>query len=129
MSSLYVRNLADQWAQALTVPYFNTVNESQTPDVVPWCTLEFNVYSTTKDTHCEHWTETGAVRLVFFGRPGQGFADLFAQAETDINNFYSNVDPDGFLTLEVKGAPVEFGGSDTPWYGVECLIDYVYFYE
>lgn len=128
MASLYVRNLAEAWAMNLTTPYFNTVNEDQTPDVVPWCSLEFDVFDTVKDTFCDDRTELGVIRLVFFGRPGRGFNDLFAVAEVDIAAFFSSVDPLGQLTLETKNAPTEFGGAETPWYGVECSIEYTYRY-
>lgn len=129
MASLYVMSLAELWAQSLTTPYYNTVNEEQNPNVTPWLTLEFETYTTEKDTYCNEWQEQGSIRLIWLGKAGNGFSSLFAIAESDVLNFSSNIDASGKLILETVNAPVEFGGSDTPFFGVMCLVDYVYRYK
>lgn len=65
----------------------------------------------------------------FFGTPGNGFDDLFLIAEQDANRFYINEDSTGKLTLVLKNAPLEFGGPDTPNFGVEVSIDYYYVFS
>lgn len=126
MSSFYVRNLAAQWAAALATPYYNTVNEEQNPSDSYWLSLDFDAFSTVKETYCNSWEEQGAIHLLFFGVPGVAFQTLFQTAEADAATFFSNVDPGGSLTLEVMNAPLEFGGSDTPYFGVQVSIDYSY---
>ena len=129
MSSLYVRQLAATWASALATPFFNTINEDQNPNDSIWLTLEFDAYTTIKQSYCENWIEEGTIRLVFFGTPGNGFDDLFLIAEQDANSFYINEDSTGKLTLVLKNAPLEFGGPDTPNFGVEVSIDYYYVFS
>lgn len=125
MSSLYVRNLAETFMAALTTPYYNTVNEQQNPPA-PWVTLDFITFDTLKETFCDDTEEIGTIRLLFYGAPGVSFATLFAIAEADADLFYNSTDPSGALTLEVKNAALQFGGSDTPFFGVEISIDYSY---
>lgn len=126
MSSLYVRQLAKQWVAGLVTPFYNTANEEQNPADAVWMSLEYDAYTTIKETYCEDWTEEGTIRLVFFGTPGVGDDSLFLIAQQDANTFFNNTDSTGKLTLTILNAPVEFGGPDTPFYGVEVSIDYTY---
>lgn len=126
MSSLYVRQFAKTWAQSLTSPFYNTINEDQNPNDTVWLSIDFNSYTTVKATYCSEWIEQGTINLVFFGRPGIGDDGLIAIAEQDAKTFFNNVDATGKLTLTVLNAPIEFGSSDTPFFGVEVGIDYEY---
>ena len=127
MSAKYVRDLAKQWAQSLTVPFYDTVNIEQEPTDPIWCTLEFEYSSSEEITFCGLNVHLGTFSLVFFGSAGIGYESLFAAAETDAAVFYLNDDPNQKLTLTLLDTPEEFettGG--VPQFGVAIAINYDY---
>lgn len=126
MSSPYVRGLCETWAGALSVPFYNTINEEQDPADAVWVTLEFDVFNSQRDTFCGDVIEDGMVRLVFLGAAGGGATSLLTTAQTEAAAFFANVDPTGALVLQNVGAPEEFGSSDTPLFAVVVAVDYSY---
>lgn len=132
MSSRYVRNLTEGWAEAAGtasgVPFHPTVNlEVNTQDPI-WFTLEWDVLGQTKLTYCENFIEDGQIRLCFFSQVGIGYDEAFQQIEETAAYFFDNTDPAGRLVLMVLDPPDEFGSLDTPWFMVEVLVSYQ-FYE
>lgn len=125
MSALYVRDLCQQWAQALPTPYYNTINMEQDPQDETWVTLEFQTIGKSRDTYCSE-VENGIVSLVYFGKPGVGFEDLLALAEPQVEAFVDNVDPTGRLTLELSQPPSDFTGLGAPSYIVEFAVNYTF---
>lgn len=127
MSSLYVRQLCDQWAQATALaeglPYYNTINEEQKPTDPAWFSLEYQATGNTQATYCSTW-ETGVVSLIILGEAGVGFQDALIAGQAVVDEFLTNVDPAGRLTLELPQPPSDFSGLDDPWYTIEFAITY-----
>jgi hypothetical protein len=126
MSSRYVRQLSEQWAAALHVPFHPTVNMEQDPTDPLWFTLEWDSFGSTKDSYCETFTEDGEIRMVFFGQSGAGYDAMFQAAESAAAQFYGNADPAGRLVLTSIDPPDEFGTQDGPWFVVEVAVTYQY---
>jgi hypothetical protein len=125
MSSLYVRELCAQWASGLAVPYYNTINEEQRPTDALWFTLDFQSLGTVQETYC-NTRESGEVVLLFFGQAGTSYETTMEQALPVVTEFFANIDSAGRLTLEMIGAPSDYGTLDAPWYGVEWSVTYTY---
>lgn len=127
MSSRYIRNLSEQWARAIPLlPYHPTVNEEVANPPAVWVTIDWTSFGATKETFCDDFREDGEIRLVFFGRAGIGYDQLFADAEAYANSFYANTDPTGRLVLTSKGVPDKFGTPDGPDFYVEIPINYTF---
>lgn len=125
MSSLYVRQLAEQWiADIGTLPYYNTINQQQQPTDNLWLTLDFESFGANIETYCGDTLEEGEIRLIFVGRVGIGYDTLIATAEDFAELFFASVDPDGRLVLTNKNPPVDFAGENDPWFVVEIAVDY-----
>ena len=125
MSSRAVRTLARTWANALPVPYVDTINFDESPTDPIWFTIEFASYGSDKMSFCQDWREVGSLQLDFFGLAGVGDDALLAAAEPAVRQFFQNVDPAGKLSLVSFSAPDDFtptGGS--PKFGVSFVIDY-----
>ena len=124
MSSSYVRTLAKQYATALNVPFYDTINKEENPTDDAWLTIEFNSeYSEGTYNDCLT-TEEGLIDLVFMQLPGQGDG-LIATAEAEALAFYRNKDPSGKLDL-YKMQPIE-DFTDPDHYRVVVGIEYRYF--
>lgn len=127
MSAPYVRALTESWLSALAAPpYHSTVNLEADPADAVWMTAEWNSFGMTKETYCQHFVEDGEIRLMFFGAPGTGWADLFLIAETVSTQFFANSDPQKKLVLTVLDAPDEYSSQSEPWFVVEVAVTYQY---
>ena len=127
MSSRAVRTLARTWANALPVPYVDTINFDESPTDPIWFTIEFDSYGMDKLSFCQDWQEVGFIQLDFFGLAGVGDDALLAAAEPAVQQFLQNVDPAGKLSLVSFSAPDDFtptGGA--PKFGVSFVIDYTF---
>ena len=127
MSSRAVRTLARTWANALPVPYIDTINFDESPTDPIWFTIEFDSYGMDKLSFCQEWQEVGFIQLDFFGLAGVGDDALLAAAEPAVQQFLQNVDPAGKLSLVSFSAPDDFtptGGA--PKFGVSFVIDYTF---
>lgn len=130
MSSVYVRDTLRSWAatsEGLVLPFYDTVNIEQRPDVPQWATLAFIQGSTEVVTYCGAIQERGVVDYVAFGLPGAGDNDLLEAAEHDVAILLSKVDRAGRLTLLRAGPPEDFfQAQGVPWYSVSFSLDYIY---
>lgn len=130
MSALYVRNLFRSWLQddAMDVPYFDTVNIEQNPDVDTWVTADFETTFRERQTFCENsWKEEGEVLLVFTGAPGVGDGHLLSAAEKDIKTLLAFRDPSRqLLVTGVQGVSEFSGGSANVGYQIEYTLEYEY---
>lgn len=128
MSALYVRNMVRSWLNdaALDVPFFDTVNLEQNPQVDTWVTAEFETTLRDKLSFCE-WKEEGEVLLVFTGVPGVGDGALLAAAEKDVKTLLAFRDPTRqLLVTAVQGIQEYSGGSANVGYQIEIILDYEY---
>jgi hypothetical protein len=125
MSSVYVRTLAELWANNIGLyPFYNTINDAPEPDDNIWVTMDFDSFGYTKETYCEEFTEDGEIRLVFIGRVGIGWGTLLSAAEQYSQLFYQNTDPNQKLTLTQLSPPMEYSGSSSPWFIAEVGVEY-----
>lgn len=125
MSSLYVRNLVDQWATSQTdAPFHSTINNVPDPDDDIWFTLDFESFGSTVETFCGDVLEEGEIRLIFFGRVGIGYQALMEAAEIVSASLMELTDPAGQLVLQYANPPVDFAGENNPWFVVEIAVDY-----
>lgn len=125
MSSLYVRHMAEQWANTIGgVPFYPTINELQEPTVDMWLTLDFISYGYTKETYCGEFVEDGEIRLIFLGRVGVGYDALIQAAESFAANFELKTDPTGKLILLQTNPPADYSGQNDQWFIVEVAVDY-----
>ena len=129
MSSSYVRTLMETWLNAMTVPYYPTINEEQNPGDAIWATAEFSSNFRESMTFCNGFTsEQGEVELVFFGEPGTGDDSLITAVEADMVTLMAQRDPANKLVLMNRSAPFEFSnGSADMQYGLSIFIDYQLF--
>lgn len=131
MSSLYVRNLVEQWLNdpAMNTPYYPTVNYEQNPTDNYWFTAEFDHLYREAMTFCDGKTsEEGEIELVFFGPAGEGYTNLISAVETDIVTLMAQRDPAQKLTLVSRSAAFESSGGDAGQdYSVSIFIDYIYY--
>ena len=128
MSALYVRNMVRSWLNdpSLDVPFFDTVNLEQNPQVDQWVTAEFETTLRDKLSFCE-WKEEGEVLLVFTGVPGVGDGALLAAAEKDVKTLLAFRDPTRqLLVTAVQGIQEYSGGSANVGYQIEIILDYEY---
>ena len=139
MSSRYVRNKARGWiinsataastALASPVDFIETINETNPKTTNVWITLEFNVFSTSKETYCGDTIEKGTITIVVCSPPGDGDDNALIAVEAAANDFYSNVDTSGALVLLEKSAPDEVVGNDgSSEYWAYIDIDYEHYY-
>lgn len=127
MSAHYVRALTESWLAAIGMPpYHATVNWEDNPADAVWMTAEWTTFGMTKETYCETFVEDGEIRLMFFGSPGTGWADLFQTAETASEQFFANRDPQQKLVLTVLDPPDEYSSQSEPWFVVEVAVAYQY---
>lgn len=131
MASLYVRQLVRTWMQdaAMTVPFYNTTNEEQSPSDDIWCTLEFNYADRETLTFCAGSVEEqGELEVVYLGQPGVGDVAMLTAAEADIKTLMAQRDPNNKLILTQSSAPEEFTQGDAQMeYGLAFSIDYSYY--
>lgn len=131
MASLYVRQKVRGWLQdpTMTVPFYNTTNEEQSPTDPIWCTLEFNYADREVITMCGgDIEEEGEFEVVYLGQPGVGDVALLTAAEADIKTLMAQRDSSNKLTLTVANAPEEFTQGDAQMeYGVSFSIEYSYY--
>lgn len=131
MSSRYVRQMFEQWLQdpALSVPYFGTINQEQTPGVDTWCTASFGATYRDVLTFCNGAiSEDGEVEVIYFGRPGIGYDVLIQALEADVALLEANKDPTGHLVILGRSAPEEYSaGSADKEYALSVFFDYQYF--
>lgn len=131
MASLYVRQLVRTWMQdpAMTVPFYNTTNEEQSPSDDIWATLEFNFADRETLTFCDGITEEqGELEVVYLGQPGVGDVALLTAAEADIKTLMAQRDPTNKLILTQSNPPEEFTQGDAQMeYGVAFSIEYSYY--
>lgn len=130
MSSLYVRQQVRAWAaeaaQSVGLPFFDTVNREQDPEVEMWTTAEFLAASKAASTYCTD-EETGTADLLFFTRGGGGDEALLTKAEAAVAAFMASTDPTGKLQLNRNGPPEDFpAGGGVPWFVVLFPIAYTY---
>jgi len=111
---------------SLDVPFFDTVNLEQNPQVDTWVTAEFETTLRDKLSFCE-WKEEGEVLLVFTGVPGVGDGALLAAAEKDVKTLLAFRDPTRqLLVTAVQGIQEYSGGSANVGYQIEIILDYEY---
>lgn len=125
MSSLAVRQLAEDWVDAIgTIPYYSTINSQAEPQDNLWVTLDFEVFGYTKQTYCGDFLEDGEIRLIFLGRVGVGQDSIIQAAETFADLFMDSIDPAGKLVLLQRSPPADYSGRDDPWFVVEIAVEY-----
>lgn len=125
MSSVYVRQMAEQWVTAVgTIPYYNTINNAPEPNDNIWLTLDFDSFGATKETYCNEFVEDGEIRLIFLGRIGLGWNALMTAAEDYAALFMLQQDATNKLILTQSNPPIEYAGNSNPWFIVEVSIEY-----
>ena len=114
---------------AMTVPFYNTTNEEQSPSDDIWATLEFNFADRETLTFCRDTTEEqGEFEVVYLGQPGIGDVALLTAAEADIKTLMAQRDPTNKLILTQSNPPEEFTQGDAQMeYGVAFSIEYSYY--
>lgn len=131
MASLYVRQKVRGWLgdPSMTVPFYNTTNEEQTPADNIWCTLDFGFSEREVQTFCRGLiSEDGEFEVVYFGQPGIGDVALLQAAEADMTTLMAQTDPTFKLALTQCSAPEEFTDGDAGMeYGVAFQVEYSYF--
>ena len=131
MSSLYVRKQIETWLKdsAMAVPFYNTINEDQSPTDNIWCTADFDISSRELLTLCQDYIEeSGEVEVVYFGQPGTGYEDLLTAAESDMQTLMSFRDASNKLILINRSAPMEFTRGDADQeYGIIFDVEYQYY--
>lgn len=128
MSSYYVRSLIEGWLkdQAMSVPYYPTINEEQNPTDDIWCTADFTSNYRDVMTFCEGLTtEEGEVEIEYFGKAGIGDDSLIQAIEADMLILMAQRDPNSKCILMRRSAPFETsGGSAMMMYGLSIYVDY-----
>lgn len=125
MSSNYVRTMVRGWLETIGVPFFDTENQVQRPNVPNWVTVEWGVPATEKLTFCGNNRETAEFNVVFLGRQGIGDAVLLALADPAITLFAAKVDASGLMELTMVGAPTVFS-DDKNYFCVSYPCQYEY---
>lgn len=130
MASLYVRQQIKAWAeqaaQAVGLPFYDTVNREQDPGDAKWSTVEFLNATSARSTYCKD-EETGTFDLLFLERGGGGDEGLLADAEAAMAAFMASIDPTGKLQLVHADPPEDFpAGGGVPWFVVLFPVDYLY---
>lgn len=121
MSSTYVRQKVKGWAAALSVPFYNTVNDVVNPNDPVWTTIEW-VYATSgPSTYCNN-LETGTFNFYVFGAPGVGDDALLTQAEALVKALMANTD----AKLKLINADPAVDFEQEHLYGAEFSISYEY---
>jgi hypothetical protein len=110
----------------MRVPYVDTINREQTPNLPMWCTAEFNGFLRERLTFCPGMTlEEGDIELVYFGQAGIGDDALLLAVEQDMTVLMAQRDPAHRLILDEAGPPDEFfGGSASRYYGISVVVQY-----
>lgn len=131
MSSLYVRQQVRGWLSdpAMTVPFYNTINEEQAPNDPIWATVDFSYSDREVLTFCGgDVSEEGEFEVVYLGQPGTGDVALLTAAEADIKTLMAQRDPSNKLILTSRSAPDEFTQGDAQLeYGVSFFVEYTYY--
>ncbi len=120
-----MRNLAETWIQNIGVPpFYPTINQNQEPSDDLWMTVDYESFGATKETYCNEFLEDGEIRLIFIGRVGIGYATVMQAAEAFTTTFLLNTDPNGRLVLLNGNPPIDFAGSNDPWFVIEIAVEY-----
>ena len=131
MSASYVRNLVRTWcgqtAAAVSVPFFDTVNQEQKPTDDRWFSVRFGA-----DYHegnfCEAaFLENGFIEVMVFARAGTGDIQAVVALEAIVPDLMSKVDPSNRLKLESYEPIREASdGSAESHYRVSSAINYLH---
>lgn len=131
MASLYVRQTVRTWLQdpTMSVPFYNTTNEEQSPNDAIWSTIDFSFADREIMTFCGgDVSEEGEFEVVYLGQPGIGDVALLTAAEADIKTLMAQRDPTNKLILTSRSAPDEFTQGDAKLeYGVSFFVNYTYY--
>ena len=113
----------------MAVPFYNTINEDQSPTDNIWCTADFDVSYREVMTMCQDYIEeSGEVEVVYFGQPGVGYESLITAIENDMSTLMSFRDSTNKLILLNRSAPIEFTRGDADQeYGIYISVDYQYY--
>lgn len=129
MSSRYVRTLFRTWCQSVAtatgVPFYDTINQHQSPSDDTWWTVEF-VADGHEGNFCDReYIERGFVDIIVRARPGIGDDTAFAAIEQIVPLLAANSDI--HLVIESYDPPNDdTGGSAEEAYGVVVQANYVY---
>lgn len=129
MSASFVRTTFRTWATevatATTLPFYDTINQSQNPTDAIWWTCEFTS-ELHEGTFCQRgYFETGFITVIVVSEPGIGDLQAIQAMEQIVPALDAKIDPTQRLVLEsYDPLDEQTAGSADQSYRVRCNINY-----
>jgi hypothetical protein len=109
-------------------PFYESVNEVNSPTEAVWSTLAFDVFTTNKETFCGLMVEKGTISIIINASPGLGDDAALIAVEAIADVFFRQVDSSGRLVLVSRSAPDEIMSNDgSPSYMCAVDLDYEFY--
>lgn len=128
MMEAYKRDLVATWCQAIpAAPFVPTINDNAKPALgaLLWFTVAWEPDAVETIGYCGVQQETGQLVVVVGGEPNVGDQAVAVASDSIVGALMAAVDPQGALTLERAGAPIEnSAGAADRWYSLRTPIDY-----